>query len=69
MLVRFHGYLSDIIILGAGVPRASRVFGEDGERFLQFDQLPVENVMSHNQQRRPLVDKQRTAGFRQNFDL
>lgn len=61
LLVRFHGYLSDVII-GAGVLRVSRVFGEDGERFVQFDLLPVENVMSYDEHRHPLVEKQRTAG-------
>lgn len=55
MLVRFHGYLADII--SACVLRVSRMFGEDGEGFLQLDQLPVENVMSYDQNRHPLVDK------------
>lgn len=59
MRVRFHGNLTDAI--SETVLRMPRVLGEDGEGLLQFDQLPVENVMSYDQHRHPLVEKRRTA--------
>lgn len=63
LLIRFHGYLCDIITLigvimaAQAILRMAGMLGQDSEGFLQFDLFPVQNVMSYNQHWHPLVDR------------
>lgn len=65
LLVRFYGYECNIIIVIVIVMAAqpilwmARMLGEDSQRFLQFDLLPVQNMMSYNQHWHPLVKGRR----------
>lgn len=62
MLVRFHGCLYDIILVTVIVMAAQSnlqmvgMLGEDSKAFLQFDLLPIQNMMSYNQHWHPLVE-------------
>lgn len=58
MLVCF--YLCDIAAINATIMaalRMARMLGDDSERFLQVDLFPIQNVMSYNYYRHPLVDR------------
>lgn len=67
LLVLFHGYLCDIrdaivVVLATEIIlRMAGMLGEDSERFLQFDLLPIKNMMSYNEHWHPLVEKGRKA--------
>lgn len=52
--VRFHGIVMAVL-------RMAWVLHEDGERFVQFDLLPVQNVMSNDEHWHPLVEEIWTA--------
>lgn len=57
LLVCFHCFLCYFIVVTAVTALwMARVLGENSKGFLQFDLLPVDNVMSYNQHWHPLVD-------------
>lgn len=65
MLVCFHRYLRDIIAVivvvmaGQAIPQMAGMLGEDSEGFLQFDLLPIQDMMSYNKHWHPLVEGER----------
>lgn len=64
ILVCFHGYLCDIVVIflaDQGVLRGAALLGEDSKLFLQLDLLPIKNVMSYDQHWHPLVEGGRRA--------
>lgn len=62
LLLCFHGFLVVVVVVvraTTGTVGMARVLGEDGEGFLQFDDLPIQNVMPYNEHGHALVEESR----------